>query len=114
MKVLGGETPPLIKKYQEAIKGVAQLDFVDAMVIGMRSLGEVKKNDGYNVQLGIFPYSFPTFLRTNSAGNTCNFLSLTGISRLAVYPRFSRFKKSSFTFRPPPYPPSVKSELTTL
>jgi aryl-alcohol dehydrogenase-like predicted oxidoreductase len=44
MKVLGGETPPLIKKYQEAIKGVVQLDFVDAMVIGMRSLNEVKKN----------------------------------------------------------------------
>jgi aryl-alcohol dehydrogenase-like predicted oxidoreductase len=44
MKVLGGETPPLIEKYQEAIKGVAQLDFVDAMVIGMRSLEEVKKN----------------------------------------------------------------------
>jgi aryl-alcohol dehydrogenase-like predicted oxidoreductase len=44
MKVLGGETPPLIKKYQEAIKAVAQLDFVDAMVIGMRSLDEVKKN----------------------------------------------------------------------
>lgn len=44
MKVLGGETPPLIERYQEAIKGVAQLDFVDAMVIGMRSLEEVKKN----------------------------------------------------------------------
>jgi aryl-alcohol dehydrogenase-like predicted oxidoreductase len=44
MKVLGGETPSLIKKYQEAIKVVAQLDFVDAMVIGMRSLDEIKKN----------------------------------------------------------------------
>jgi aryl-alcohol dehydrogenase-like predicted oxidoreductase len=44
MKVLGGETPPLIEKYQAAIKGVAQLDFVDAMVIGMRNLEEVKKN----------------------------------------------------------------------
>jgi len=44
MKILGGEAPPLIKKYQAAIKGVAQLDFVDAMVIGMRSLDEVKKN----------------------------------------------------------------------
>jgi aryl-alcohol dehydrogenase-like predicted oxidoreductase len=44
MKVLGGDAPPLIKKYQEAIKGVVQLDFVDAMVIGMRSLDEVKKN----------------------------------------------------------------------
>ena len=44
MKVLGGETPPLIKKYQAAIKGVAQLDFVDAMVIGMRNLDEIKKN----------------------------------------------------------------------
>jgi len=44
MKVLGGETPPLIKKYREAIKEVAQLDFIDAMIIGMRSLDEVKKN----------------------------------------------------------------------
>ena len=44
MKVLGGETPQLIEKYREVIKGVAQLDFVDAMVIGMRSLDEVKKN----------------------------------------------------------------------
>jgi len=44
MKVLGGETPPLIQKYEEAIEGVAQLDFVDAMVIGMRSLKEVEKN----------------------------------------------------------------------
>jgi aryl-alcohol dehydrogenase-like predicted oxidoreductase len=44
MKVLGGETPPLIEKYQESITGVAQLDFVDAMVIGMRNLEEVKKN----------------------------------------------------------------------
>jgi aryl-alcohol dehydrogenase-like predicted oxidoreductase len=44
MKVLGGETPPLIEKYQEAIRGVAKLDFVDTMVIGMRSLDEVKKN----------------------------------------------------------------------
>jgi aryl-alcohol dehydrogenase-like predicted oxidoreductase len=44
MKVLGGEAPSLIEKYQTAIKRVAQLDFVDAMVIGMRSLDEVKKN----------------------------------------------------------------------
>jgi aryl-alcohol dehydrogenase-like predicted oxidoreductase len=44
MKVLGGETPQLIEKYQAAIKGVARLDFVDAMVLGMRSLEEVKKN----------------------------------------------------------------------
>jgi aryl-alcohol dehydrogenase-like predicted oxidoreductase len=44
MKVLGGEAPPLIKKYQAAIKEVAQLDFVDAMVIGMRNLDEIKKN----------------------------------------------------------------------
>jgi aryl-alcohol dehydrogenase-like predicted oxidoreductase len=44
MKVLGGEAPPLIAKYQAAIKEVTQLDFVDAIVIGMRSLDEVKKN----------------------------------------------------------------------
>jgi aryl-alcohol dehydrogenase-like predicted oxidoreductase len=44
MKVLGGEIPPLVANYKVAIKGVAQLEFVDAMVIGMRSLAEVKKN----------------------------------------------------------------------
>lgn len=44
MKVLGDKTPPLVRNYQASIKAVAQLDFVDAIVIGMRSLSEVKKN----------------------------------------------------------------------
>jgi aryl-alcohol dehydrogenase-like predicted oxidoreductase len=44
MKALGDKTPPLVEDYQTSIKEVAQLDFVDALVIGMRSLDEVKKN----------------------------------------------------------------------
>lgn len=48
MKVLGGRVrgpaPPLVRDYQSSIKSIAQLDFVDAVVIGMRSLDEVKKN----------------------------------------------------------------------
>lgn len=44
MKVLGGGAPPLIEKYQGAIMAVAQFEFVDALVIGMRNLEEVKKN----------------------------------------------------------------------
>lgn len=44
MKVLGGKAPPLIANYETAIKAVAKLDFVDAMVIGMRSFEEIKKN----------------------------------------------------------------------
>jgi aryl-alcohol dehydrogenase-like predicted oxidoreductase len=44
MKVLGSGAPPLIAKYQHAIRAVAQLEFVDALVIGMRNLEELKKN----------------------------------------------------------------------
>lgn len=44
MKVLGGKASPLIADYETAIKAVAQFDFVDAMVVGMRSLEEVNKN----------------------------------------------------------------------
>jgi aryl-alcohol dehydrogenase-like predicted oxidoreductase len=44
MKVLGGGTPPLIAKYQQAIRAVAKLEFIDALVIGMCNLEEVKKN----------------------------------------------------------------------
>jgi aryl-alcohol dehydrogenase-like predicted oxidoreductase len=44
MKVLGSACPPLVKNYQSAIKTIAMLDFVDTMVIGVRSLDEVKKN----------------------------------------------------------------------
>ena len=44
MKVLGTSAPPLVRNHQSSIKSIAQLDFVDTMVIGMRSLDEVKKN----------------------------------------------------------------------
>jgi aryl-alcohol dehydrogenase-like predicted oxidoreductase len=44
MKVLGSSAPPLVRNYQSSIKSIAQLDFVDAMVIGMRNLDEVEKN----------------------------------------------------------------------
>lgn len=43
MKVLGTGAPPMVRNYQSSIKAIAQLDFVDAMVIGLRSLDEVKK-----------------------------------------------------------------------
>ncbi len=44
MKVLGSSAPPLVRDYQSSMKSIAQLDFVNAMVIGMKSLDEVKKN----------------------------------------------------------------------
>jgi aryl-alcohol dehydrogenase-like predicted oxidoreductase len=48
MKVLGGTVrgpaPPLAENYESSIRSIAKLDFVDAMVVGMRSLDEVKKN----------------------------------------------------------------------
>lgn len=44
MKILGTGAPPLVTNYQSSIRAVAQLDFVDAMVIGMKNLDEVKKN----------------------------------------------------------------------
>jgi aryl-alcohol dehydrogenase-like predicted oxidoreductase len=44
MKVLGTSAPPLIADYRSAIESVARLDFVDAMIIGMRNLDQVKKN----------------------------------------------------------------------
>jgi len=44
IKVLGSSTPPLVKNYQLVIKSIAKLGFVDTMVLGMRSLDEVKKN----------------------------------------------------------------------
>jgi len=44
MKVLGTSTPPLVKNYRSSIKSIAKLGFVDAMVIGMKNLDEVRKN----------------------------------------------------------------------
>lgn len=44
MKVLGTSAQPLIADYQSSIGSVARLDFVDALIIGMRSLDQVRKN----------------------------------------------------------------------
>lgn len=44
MKVLGTSAPPLVRNYRSSVKAIAELDFVDTMVIGMKSLDEVKKN----------------------------------------------------------------------
>ncbi len=44
MKVLGSSAPPLVRNYQSSIKSIAQLEFVDALVIGMKSLNEVRNN----------------------------------------------------------------------
>ena len=44
MKVLGNGLPWLVRNHEKAIKAVAQLDFVDAMVIGMKNIDEVRKN----------------------------------------------------------------------
>ena len=44
MKVLGNSAPPLIKNYRSSIRSVVQLGFVDTLVIGMKSLDEVRKN----------------------------------------------------------------------
>ncbi len=44
MKVLGTSAPPLVRNYRSSIKSIAKLSFVDAMVIGMKNLDEVRKN----------------------------------------------------------------------
>jgi aryl-alcohol dehydrogenase-like predicted oxidoreductase len=44
MKVLGNGLPWLVKNHEKVIRAVAQLNFVDAMVIGMKNLDEVRKN----------------------------------------------------------------------
>jgi len=48
MKVLGGRVKgpalPLVKNYRLSIRAIAQFGFVDAIVLGMRSLDQVKKN----------------------------------------------------------------------
>lgn len=44
MKVLGNSAPPLVENYKSSIKSIAQLQFVDALVIGMKSLNEVRSN----------------------------------------------------------------------
>jgi len=44
IKVLGDAAPPLVRRYRSSIQAIARLDYVDAMVIGMKSLEEVRKN----------------------------------------------------------------------
>lgn len=44
MKVFGGGVLPLVRNYQSSIKSVAQMEFVDALVVGMKNLDEVKNN----------------------------------------------------------------------
>ncbi|MDH7477629.1 MAG: aldo/keto reductase [Candidatus Bathyarchaeota archaeon] len=44
MKVLGNGLPSLVRNHEKVIKIVAELEFVDAMVIGMKNLEEVRKN----------------------------------------------------------------------
>ena len=44
MKVLGSGAAPLIRRYPSAIKANAQLPYVDAMIIGMKNIEEVKRN----------------------------------------------------------------------
>jgi aryl-alcohol dehydrogenase-like predicted oxidoreductase len=48
MKILGGRVkgpaPTLVKNYEHSIGSIARLDFVDATLIGMSNLDEVKKN----------------------------------------------------------------------
>ncbi len=46
MKVLGMSAPPLVKDYRSSIRSVAELDFVDAMLIGMKGLDEVRQDVG--------------------------------------------------------------------
>jgi aryl-alcohol dehydrogenase-like predicted oxidoreductase len=44
MKVLGTSAPPLVEDYESSIRGVAMLRFLDAMLIGMRNVDQVRKN----------------------------------------------------------------------
>lgn len=44
MKVLGNGAPPLVKALADSIRWVGALAAVDAMVVGMKSIGELEKN----------------------------------------------------------------------
>jgi len=44
MKVLGDAAPPLVGNYWSSIRAVARLRFVDTLVVGMKSLTQVRKN----------------------------------------------------------------------
>jgi hypothetical protein len=43
MKVLGSGAAPLIRRHQSTTKAIAQLRYIDAMIIGMKNI-EVRKN----------------------------------------------------------------------
>lgn len=44
MKALGTGVRPLVRRYRSAIRSIATLPFVDAVLVGMKNLTEVKKN----------------------------------------------------------------------
>ncbi len=44
MKVLGTGAPALVQDYRSSIGSVAQLDFVDALLVGMNGLEQVRRN----------------------------------------------------------------------
>jgi len=44
MKVLGSSTPALVSRYRSSIRAIARLDSVDVMIIGMKTVDEVKRN----------------------------------------------------------------------
>ena len=44
MKVLGTGAPALVRDYRASIASVAGLDFVDALLVGMKDLEQVRKN----------------------------------------------------------------------
>ena len=46
MKVLGTGAPPLVRDYRSSIRSIARIPSIDSMVIGMKNMGEVKKNVG--------------------------------------------------------------------
>ena len=44
MKVLGTGAPPLVKDYRASIASVSRLGFLDALLVGMKDLEQVRKN----------------------------------------------------------------------
>ncbi len=44
MKVLGTGAPALVKDYRSLIAAVAELEFVDALLVGMKDLDQVRRN----------------------------------------------------------------------
>lgn len=44
IKVLGTGARPFVRSYRSSIRSIARLDYVDAMIVGMKSLDQVRKN----------------------------------------------------------------------